>query len=329
MEDAHSAKSERLSEHVRKVKFVAVRLVILCVLVVIIYQRPLETMIIETFSVAVGPTVAEYVYLILLVPLGVLVAYYAYQIYMDLSAFIIDAALSKLKMRSATPTILILNKILGVVLLFTIAIWLLSNKLTFLSGYTESVLASFSGLFSLLVTLIIAMQMKEVGGNFIAGILLRSSDVVSEGDYIKMTDEYVRVEKTDSTYTRVINILGEQIFIPNLKFLTDNFRRPYSKQNREYVDLRFGTPYTYSPERVEQDMSDLVSRYNQDSNRTVKIDEFVVVTVDLPAYSVMYELRVKPSAPTFPEAIRSDFRRLLLEKYGEDLATPMLLNIRK
>jgi len=322
-------KSERLSEHLRRLKFVVVRLVILCILVIVVYQRPLETNIINFFSLAVGSTFAEYFYLFLLVPLGVLIAYYAYKIYMDLSSFIIDSALSRLKMRTATPTILILNRILGLILLITIAIWLLSNKLTFLSGYAESVLASFSGLFSLLITLIVAMQMKELGGNFIAGLLLRSSEVVSEGDYIRVDREYVRVEKIDSTYTRVMNILNEQIFIPNLKFLTDNFRRPYSKQNREFIDLQFSMSYTYSPAQVEQDISELVNRYNQTSDRSVKIDEFLVVTVDLAPYSAVYELRVKPSAPIFPEAIRSDFRRLLHEKYGEDLASPMLLNIKK
>ena len=310
-------------------KFVAVRLLILCILVVIIYLHPLEKTVTGLFSLSIGPTDAETLYLLLLVPIDLLVAYFAYRIYLDLSALIIEASLTKLKARSATRSILVLNKILGLVLLIITVIWLLSSKFPFLAGYTEAAIASFSGLFSLLLTLIVAMQMKEVGGNFLAGMLLRASDTLDEGDYIKMDSEYVRVEKIDHSYTHVVNILGERVFIPNLKFLTDNFRKPYSKQTREYVDLRFALSYDYSPKQVEQDMSALVNQHNQTPNSSVKIDEFLVVTVDLAAYSVIYELRVKPSAPIFPEAVRSDFRRLLHEKYGEDLATPMLLNVRK
>jgi len=73
----------------------------------------------------------------------------------------------------------------------------------------------------------------------------------------------------------------------------------------------------------------LNGHYNQTPNHAVRIDDFMMVTVDLAAYSVIYELRVKPSAPVFPESIRSGFMRLLHEKYGEDLATPMILDIRK
>ena len=318
----------RLSEHMRRMKFVFARLLVICILLVGIYSHPLEKSFTELLSLAVGPIAAEYLYLLLFVPLGILVAYFASRIYVDLSSFIISLSLSKLKVRSSSP-IFLLNKILGFGLLIITAIWILSSKFPFLTQYVEAVMASFSGLFSLLVTLVVAMQMKEIGGNFIAGIILRASDVVNEGEYVRLDNEYVRIEKIGSTYTNAVNILDERIFIPNLKFLTDNFRKPYSKQNLEYVDLRFSVSYEYPMKQVEQDVSGLVNQYNQTPNLNVKIKDFTVVTIDLAAYSVIYELRLKPSAPIFPEAIRSDFRRLLHEKYGEDLATPMMLNIRK
>ena len=306
----------------------AVKLVISCVLLVVIYS--LEKPITDLFALAVGESPAYVLYVVLLVPPEILAAYCVYQLYVAFSMPVIQFSLAKLKVRSAT--ILLLNKILGVILLFTTAIGLLSTKFPFLYVYAQGVIASFSGIFSLLVTLIVAMQMKEIGGNFLSGLMIKSSDVISEGDYIKLESgmEYVRIEKIDHTYTRVVNILSEETFIPNLKFLTENFRKPFSKENREYVDLRFNLSYKYSPKQVEQDVTELVAQYNsQSENRNVKIDGFLVVTIDLGDYSVIYELRVKPSTPVFPEAIRSDFRRLLHEKYGEDLATPMLLNLRK
>jgi|GEM_PF-6016503 len=312
----------------RRMKSPAVKLVISCVLLVVIYS--LEKPITELFALAVGESVAFVLYVVLLVPPEILASYCVYQLYVAFSTPVIQFSLAKLKVRSATSTILLLNKILGLLLLVTTAISLLSTKFPFLYVYAQGVIASFSGLFSLLVTLIVAMQMKEIGGNFLAGLMIKSTDVIGEQDYIKLESgiEYVRIEKIDHTYTRVVNILNEETFIPNLKFLTENFRKPFSKDNREYVDLRFSLSYKYSPKQVEQDVTDLVAQYNgQSENRTVKIDAFLVVTIDLGDYSVVYELRVKPSTPVFPEAIRSDFRRLLHEKYGEDLATPILLNL--
>jgi len=313
----------------RRMKSPAVKLVISCILLVVIYS--LEKPITDLFALAVGESPAYVLYVVLLVPPEILASYCVYQLYVAFSMPVIQFSLAKLKVRSATSTILLLNKILGVILFVTTVIWLLSTRFPFLYVYAQSVIASFSGLFSLLVTLIVAMQMKEIGGNFLAGLMIKSSDVISEGDYIKLETgtEYVRIEKIDHTYTRVVNILNEETFIPNLKFLTENFRKPFSKENREYVDLRFSLSYKYSPKQVEQDVTELVTQYNSQSENRNKIDQFLVVTIDLGDYSVIYELRVKPSTPVFPEAIRSDFRRLLHEKYGEDLATPMLLNLRK
>ena len=308
----------------------AVKLVIACVIFVVIYS--LEKPITDLFALAIGESPASVLYDVLLVPLEILAAYCVYQLYVGFSTPMIQFSLAKLKVHSATSTILVLNKVLGVILFVTTVIWLLSTRFPFLYVYAQSVIASFSGLFSLVVILIVSMNLKEIGGNFLAGLTIKSSDVISEGDYIKLESgmEYVRIEKIDHTYTRVLNILNEETFIPNLKFLTENFRKPFSKENREYVDLRFSLSYEYLPKQVEQDVTDLVTQYNsQSEKRSVKIDKFLVVTIDLGDYSVIYELRVKPSTPVFPEAIRSDFRRLLTEKYGEDLATPMLLNLRK
>ncbi len=314
----------------RRMKSPAVKLVIACVIFVVIYS--LEKPIIDLFALAIGESPAYALYLVLLVPPEILASYCIYQLYVGFSTPMIQFSLAKLKAHSATSTILVLNKILGVILFITTVIWLLSTRFPFLYVYAQSVIASFSGLFSLVVILIVSMNLKEIGGNFLAGLMIKSSDLINEQDYIKLDSgtEYVRVEKIDHTYTHVVNILNEETFIPNLKFLMENFRKPFSKDNREYVNLRFSLSYKYSPKQVEQDVTGLVTQYNnQSENSNVKIDQFLVVTIDLGDYSVIYELRVKPSTPVFPEAVQSDFRRLLHEKYGEDLATPMLLNLRK
>jgi len=313
----------------KKMKSPAIKLIISCILIVVIYA--LEHQITELIALGVGDNVAHTLYVVLLVPPELLAAYSIYQIYIAFSIPVIQASFDRLKVHAATSTILLLNKILGIIIFVTTAIWLLSTKFPFLYVYAQSLITSFSGLFSLLVTLIVAMQLREIGGSFLAGLVIKSTEAISEGDYIKLESgtEYVRIEKIDHTYTRVVNILDEETFIPNLKFLTENFRKPFSKEKREYIDLRFSLSYDYSPKQVEQDMNDLVAQYNQRTDREVKIDKFLIVTIDLGNYSALYELRVKPAAPIFPEAVRSDFRRLLHDKYGEELATPMLLNLQK
>src|SRR5208283_2693546 len=159
----------------RRMKSPAVKWVISCVLWVVVYS--LEKPITDLFALAVGESPAYVLYVVLLVPPEILAAYCVYQLYVAFSMPVIQFSLAKLKVRSATSTILLLNKILGVILLFTTAIGLLSTKFPFLYVYAQGVIASFSGIFSLLVTLIVAMQMKEIGGNFLSGLMIKSTDV--------------------------------------------------------------------------------------------------------------------------------------------------------
>jgi small-conductance mechanosensitive channel len=224
----------------------------------------------------------------------------------------------------------LLNRIFGLVFLFITALWLLSRKIPFLYGLVEGIVGSFSGVFSLLIALILALQVKEIVGNFLAGLMIKASGVIGEGEYVSMGEEYHRIEKIDLSYTKVTNLLGEETYIPNLKFLLENFRKPFSKENRRYIDLRFGLPYKYPFKDVEREVGELVQQHNSQAQYPgAHIEDFRLVMIDLADYSVVYELRVKPSNPVFPEAMRSSVRRLVHEKFGEDLATPMILDVRK
>jgi len=313
-------------ETLRTIRSVAVKLLVSCILLALIHS--LEIPITELITDAVRSTsVAEYLYLVLYIPSEILVSYFVYRLYVAVSVPAIRFSLAKLKVRTAGTILLLLNRIFGLVILITTALWILSSQIPFLSGYAQSVFTSFSGLFSILLTLIVAMQMKELVGNSLAGLMIKSSNLINEDDYISLGNDknYLRVEKIDQSFTQVVNILGERTFIPNLNFLTENVRKPFFKGDYEYVDLRFDMSYDHSQKQVEQDMSDLVDQYNRESQqRKVKIAGFTLVLVDLAAYAPVYELRLKPSAPVFPEAVRSDFRQLLFEKYGEDMATPLL-----
>ncbi|HYW00900.1 MAG TPA: hypothetical protein VE862_05485, partial [Candidatus Acidoferrum sp.] len=91
----------------RRMKSPAVKLVISCILLVVIYS--LEKPITELFALAVGESVAFVLYLVLLVPPEILASYCVYQLYVAFSTPVIQFLLAKLKVRSATSTILLLN----------------------------------------------------------------------------------------------------------------------------------------------------------------------------------------------------------------------------
>jgi small-conductance mechanosensitive channel len=306
----------------------AVKLVVSCALLVLVYS--LEEQITRLLRLLVEESMAETLYLVLLAPLMLLTFYYIYRVYACASTSIKEGPLAKLKIRSAIPTIQLLNRIFGLVLLFITVLWLLSRKIPFLYGLVEGIVGSFSGAFSLLIALILALQVKEIVGNFLAGLMIKTSRVIGDGKYISMGEEYLKIEKIGLSYTKVTNLLGEETYIPNLKFLLENFRKPFSRENRRYIDLRFGLPYKYSLKEVERKVGELVEQYNsQAQHPDARIEDFRLVMIDLADYSVVYELRVKPFNPVFPEAMRSSVRRLVHEKFGEDLATPMILDVRK
>jgi small-conductance mechanosensitive channel len=317
-----------LSEAARRMRPAVVKLVGSCVLLVIVYL--LEEPIARLLKLFVGESFGETLYLVLLAPLMLLTSYYVFRVYASVSTSVIEGPLAKLKIRSAIPMIVLLNRIFGIVLLLIAALWLLSLRIPFLYSLVEGIVGSFSGVFSLLIALVLAMQVKEIVGNFLAGLMIKTSGVISEGEYINIGEEYCRIEKIDLPYTKVTDLLGEEIYIPNLKFLIETFRKPFSEGNRRYIDLRFSLPYKYPIKEVEQKVNELVKQHNnQPQHSDARIDDFRLVMVSLADYSVVYELRVKPSHSVFPEAMRTTLRRLVYEKFGEDLATPMILNVRK
>jgi small-conductance mechanosensitive channel len=317
-----------ISEVVKKARPAIVKLAISTILLVVVYS--LEGPIALLLKPLVGDELAYILYLLLFAPVILSTSYQIFRVYSSVSTQLIEGPLGKLRIRSAIPTILLFNRIFGLVLLLITVLWLLSRKIPFLYGLMEGIVASFSGVFSLLIALILALQVKEILGNFLAGLIIKTSAVISEGEYISMDQEYVRIQKIDLSYTRVIDILGEETYIPNLRFLLENFRKPFSKDNRRYIDLRFSLPYRYSPKEVEQKVTELVEQYNSQAEHSdARIDDFRLAMVSLAEYSLVYELRVRPSWPVFPEAMRSSVMRLVHEKFGEDLATPMLLDIKK
>lgn len=268
--------------------------------------------------------------LLLLTTATTLCVYYAYRAYLGVSSHIIGKLSTRPSIRPAVQTLLLFNRVFGAIVSLVAILSLLSIRIPFLYVIVRSITASFSGLFSILVALILALQVKEIVGNYLAGAIVKWSRIVSDGEFLNMGDEYLKVENVNSAYTELVNRFGERIYMPNLKFLIENFRKPFSKTYRRYVDLRFSLPYKYRPDEIGGRIKKIVEMYNKSpSASSPPIDDYKLLALELANYSVVYELQARPLKPVFPETLKSSIRQLLHEEFGEDLATPTMVSVTK
>lgn len=300
-----------------------------CSIVLLALVYSLEDTITQLFGLLVQMELAKALYFSLLGLAILFTSYHMYKIYISVTMYVIEGLSARPSIRPAMPMLSLFSRILGLVLVLIATVGLFSGKVPFLYELMQGIMASFSGLFSILIALILALQVKEIVGNYLAGAILKASRVVSEEEFLNMGDEYLKIEEVDLSYTKLVNRFGERIYIPNLKFLVDTFRKPFSKENRRYVELKFSLPYGYAPDKVYRDISEIIEKHNNDPGELPPIDDYRILTLDLASYSVLYELQVRPPRAVFPEALRSSVRKRLHEKFGADLATPMMLNITK
>lgn len=305
------------------IKFIISVLILILVYALDAFVRPILESLIEK-------ELAGSIFLLILSLAIISTSYCIYRVYVSTTSHLIGRLSVKPTIRPALPTILSLNRIVGLTIAGLIALWLLSAKIPFLYEIVRGIASSFSGLFSILIALVLSMQVKEIVGNYLAGLIIKSSGTISSEEYLIIGDEYLKVEKVDSSYTILVNRFGERIYIPNLKFLIEAFRKPFSKGNIRYIDIKFGLPYRYRPEEVRQKLAFLMDKLNkQEKGPMPLVDDHRLLVADLANYCVIYELQVKPQKPVFPEALRSNIRQLLHEEFGEDLATPTMVDIMK
>jgi len=319
----HSVEEE-LKLAARRVKGTVAGLAASLLLLVPLYL--FEDAIVSSLAVFIGKAIAEAVYFSLLGLTSLSASFYTYKACTTLTSLLMDRLSEKPSLKPAVPLLSMVSKVLALALALTVALWLLSVRISFLYDLVQGMLASLSELASTLIALVLALQVKEIVGNYIAGLIIKASGLVDEGEFLRLSGEYVRVEKINYAYTRLVNRFGEEICVPNLRFLLESFRKPYSRGSGRYVELRFSLPYSYSPDEVRKRVKQLLERYNR-TYSSPRVRSYRLLVLDLASYSVIYELQVKPSRPVFPESLKSDMRQLLLEEFGEDLATPTIISL--
>ncbi len=316
----------KISQTPNRWRYTLVKLGVSAIILAFIYV--FESSIVSLLELLTEKELAGALFLLFLATTTVLCIYYAYRTYLDVTSHLIAKLSAKPSIRPAVHTILLFNKIFGLIISLVVILSLLSIKIPFLYVIVRSIMASFSGLFSILVALILALQVKEIVGNYLAGAIVKWSRIISDGEFLNMGDEYLKVENVNSAYTELVNRFGERIYVPNLKFLIENFRKPFSKTYRRYVDLRFSLPYKYHPDEIGGRIKKIVDMYNKSpSASSPPIDDYKLLALELASYSVVYELQARPLKPVFPETLKSSIRQLLHEEFGEDLATPTMVSV--
>lgn len=324
----HVRGSKSIMYTVKKMRYTIIRLAISIFLLVLIYG--LSGSILFFMKLFLEEKIAKAIYLSLLGTTILSTSYYIYKTHASITARIIEMLSTKPTLRPAIPIVSLFSKIMGLVLASIVTLSLFSIEIPLFFGLMQGILASFSGIFSILIALILALQVKEIAGNYIAGLVMKASALVSEQEFLNIDQEDLKVEKIDYSHTKLLNHLGEEIYLPNLKFLTDAFRKPSTRKIESYINLRFSLPYLFSQEEVQGKIAEIVERHNSETQGPAsRIKEYRLLLLDLAGNAIVYELQIKVYKRMFPEVLRSSIRQLLHKEFGEDLATPILLDMRK
>ena len=208
---------------------------------------------------------------------------------------------------------------------FTVALLgLLSLRVSAAAEVVEWLASTLGGFFSMLIALILAFQVKEIVGNYLAWLIIKFGDLVEEGDFIRFNEEVLKVVRVGSSHTLLVNTFDEEVYIPNLKFLLDTYKKPFSRRARRYLEVHFTLPYSYPYREVVARVHKALQ--NLDSPEA-PVASYRLLIKELHPYAVIYELRVKPSKPLFPYTFNSEVMRVLFEEFGEALSTPTLVTL--
>ncbi len=98
---------------------------------------------------------------------------------------------------------------------------------------------------------VLALAGKETLENFIASFMLLSDKPFKTGDYIKIADLEGTVERIGFRSTRVRNLDGSELVIPNQKLISQNLIN-FSERDAQGIKVVTNIRYGISPEEIEK-----------------------------------------------------------------------------
>ncbi|EMR04729.1 mechanosensitive ion channel family protein [Cesiribacter andamanensis] len=197
-----------------------------------------------------------------------------------------------------------------------IVVLMLGLQAAGLSGVAGGLLAAAGA-----TTVVLGFAFKDIGENFLAGIILAFNRPFQINDAIKVGDIFGKVKALDFRYTHIKSFDGRDVFVPNGTLLQEPVEN-YTRDGYFRMDFIVGIDYD---DDVEGASARILSTIRQDGEVVAEAPhEPFVVTEELAASTVNLKVYFwvntddyrKGSLETKGRVMRQVKKRLLEEGYG-------------
>lgn len=185
-----------------------------------------------------------------------------------------------------------------------------------LSGVAGGILAAAGA-----TTVVLGFAFKDIGENFLAGIILAFNRPFNINDTIKAGDVFGKVKALDFRYTHIKTFDGRDVYVPNATLLNEPVEN-YTQDGFIRFDFVVGIDYDDDVDGATQEILQAVKEEQEVVNDDVHepfvaTDELAVSTVNLKVYFwVNTEDYRKGALETRGRVIRNVKKRLLAQGYS-------------
>ncbi len=190
--------------------------------------------------------------------------------------------------------------------------------------------------------LILGFAFKDIGENFISGIILSFSRPFNVNDTVKIDDIFGKVKALEFRYTKVKTFDGRDVYIPN----SDIIRKAvynYTEDGFFRLDFMVGIAYEGNVEEALELISETVRNtedvFEDESHEIFVIaDELAVSTVNLKVFFWVKTIDYRKQALLIKSTVVTNVKNALLEKgislpaditeiklYGSETSIPVLI----
>ncbi|MBK5283848.1 MAG: mechanosensitive ion channel [Bacteroidia bacterium] len=190
--------------------------------------------------------------------------------------------------------------------------------------------------------LVLGFAFKDIGENFISGVILSFSRPFNVNDTVKIDDIFGKVKTLEFRYTKVKTFDGRDVYIPNSDIIKKAVYN-YTEDGFFRLDFMVGIAYEDNIEDALKLISETVRKTEgviEDENHEVFVtaDELAVSTVNLKVFFWVKTIDYRKHALMIKSAAVTNVKNAVLEKgislpanitevklYGSETSIPVLL----
>ncbi|MBL0031280.1 MAG: mechanosensitive ion channel [Bacteroidetes bacterium] len=190
--------------------------------------------------------------------------------------------------------------------------------------------------------LILGFAFKDIGENFISGVILSFSRPFNLDDTVKIDEIFGKVKALEFRYTKVKTFDGRDVYIPNSDIIKKAVYN-YTEDGFFRLDFIVGIAYEDNIEEARQLISETVRNsegvIDDESHEVfVTADELAVSTVNLKVFFWVKTIEYRKQALLIKSKVITNVKNTILEKglslpaditevklYGSETSIPVLL----